>query len=177
MSTVWTDVQNIDFNNVNDLIHQMSDRFYGGDTTKFVKSQQIDVYLPTALSVQGDVHLSEPWYVAGVWMQGLPIGQGNIRRPSQLAVVPRYERALFELSLPVSVYDYEKVRIGFALRLLNLTVGTDKIGAIMGYNDFTGMDIYFSWRINFLDGTIFDFVKGHCRSKNMGIECANFEYN
>ena len=53
-------------------------------------------------------------------------------------------------SLPVSLLNYEQVRIGLAARLAFLTIGTDNLGSFLGQKRLTGSDFYVALKINAL---------------------------
>jgi hypothetical protein len=90
-----------------------------------------------------------------------------VHRPAELSITPRYETRWLEVSLPVSLYDWYLPRVGLAIRVYGFTIGCDKLGGFFNFNDFTGMDVYFSIKY-FLD-------KGLCRTKTNG-HCRNLEF-
>jgi len=108
--------------------------------------------LPTALSVQFDYHYNKNWYFNATLIQPFKASTYSVRRPAQIAVTPRYETDWFEAMLPVSLYEYSIPRIGAAVRLGILTIGTDRIGTLLGISDLNGLDIYASIKINFRRG-------------------------
>jgi hypothetical protein len=62
---------------------------------------------------------------------------------------------MFELSIPLSVLEWNRLRAGMAVRIWNLTIGTDYFSSWTGWFDFYGSDIYLSWKIS--------FAKGYCK--------------
>ena len=110
------------------------------------KSNHLSFYLPTALSLQFDYNLNDQFYVGATFIQNLRFTGAQIRRPTVLSVTPRYERKWFEASLPVSLYEWRQARIGLETRLAFFVIGTERLGALMGLTNFTGMDLYFSFR-------------------------------
>ncbi len=113
--------------------------------------------LPSALSIQYDYHFRKDWYFNATIIKDFNLYKNHVSRPTILAITPRYERRWFECQVPLSLYDYRHPRVGLAFRLMNFTIGTDKLGSFFNFNDLTGADLYFSLRINFL--------KGKCPSK------------
>jgi hypothetical protein len=75
-----------------------------------------------------------------------------VRRPAQIAVTPRYETDWFEAMLPLSLYEYRLPRIGAAVRLGFLTIGTERLGTLFGVADINGMDVYASVKFNLRKG-------------------------
>jgi len=117
VSKYWSSLDTLDFFNVNDFISGISNTFYGDPDASLV-SNTIKIGLPTALSVQADFSLPNNMYIGGFWIHPIRLNMNSLRRPAQLAVVPRYETKYFELSLPLSLYEYQYPRVGIAARLL-----------------------------------------------------------
>jgi hypothetical protein len=155
-SSHWDNVNRIKFNTIDQFLDTISYQFYG-DTTSAYTATKFTLWLPSALSVQFDYHLTKYWYVNASLIYGFPLAKGSLARPAQLSVTPRYETSLYEVSLPVSLYDWSQPRVGFALRVYGFTLGTDNLGGYFHFNDFTGLDFYFSLKVF--------FNKGNCRIK------------
>ncbi len=101
--------------------------------------------LPSALSVQIDWNLKKNWlYLNLSWLHGIPPTRGAFgpRRAHWLALTPRIETRWLDVALPLSIYEYRKVQLGFSLRLYFLTIGTDKLGSWIWKSDMYGTDIY-----------------------------------
>ncbi len=150
-------VRNISINNT---MKMLSDVFNGShgtltDTTMFLS-------LPTTLSIQYDYHFEGNFYLGAYWQQPLRFRLKSARRPPILAVIPRYETRAFGASLPVSFYNYEKIRVGASLRFYSFTVGTEKLGTFLGIGKLTGMDLYFSVRFNLDKGSCMSYKNGAC---------------
>jgi hypothetical protein len=145
-SSYWSDVNELDFESVNQFMDTVSYQFYG-DYTSSYRGDVIRIWLPSALSVQFDYHYLGPWYVNASLIYGFPLSRSAVRRPAVLSVTPRYESGWFEASLPLTLYDWYLPRIGLALRFYFLTIGTEKLGQFFSISDFTGLDLYFSVKI------------------------------
>ena len=167
VSTTWADVSNAQFGSVHDFTAILSNQFYG-NPTEIVQGNEIKVALPTALSVQADVNFYKSWYVNGTMVLPLQISKSGLRRPSLLAVTPRYETSLFDISMPITLFDWTEPRIGLSARFLWFFVGSEKISGFFHYKDFTGLDFYFGAKIS--------LRKGHCRNKKTGDNCGIEEY-
>ena len=74
---------------------------------------------------------------------------------------------MFEVNMPVSLYNWTQPRIGFSMRVYNFTLGTDKLGGFFHMSDFTGLDLYFAVK--------FFFNKGNCRLKGP-VHCGTDNY-
>lgn len=151
VNLLWDRVDTVSYTDVNTLMNQLSETFLGSPTAS-LSNNSFKIGLPTALSVQFDYHYKQNWYLNATWVQPFSVSQHSVRRPAQLAVTPRYETDWFEAMLPLSLYEYQTPRIGAAVRLGFFTIGTDRIGTLMGLSDLNGMDIYASIKINFRRG-------------------------
>lgn len=164
VSKYWASIDTLGFTDINTLMAQFSNAFYGDPAASLV-SNTIKVGLPTAISIQADFNLQHNnLYIGGFWIHPLRINMSSLRRPAQLAIVPRYETRYFEMSLPVSLYEYKYPRVGIAARFYFLTIGTERLGTYLGMADMNGFDIYASIKIG--------LNKGSCKSK-FGGACSN----
>jgi hypothetical protein len=166
-STYWPGLTLLKFSSVQDFVNTMSTRFYG-DTTQLVQGNSFKIALPTALSVQGDYNITGNWYASSILVCPVQFYKAGIRRPWQLAVTPRYQTRLFEIGLPVSIYDKYKPRVGLNLRFLGFFIGTEKLGGFFHFHDFTGLDLYVGLKVS--------LRKGNCRSKFTTPNCGISEY-
>lgn len=105
---------------------------------------QLSVVLPTAMSVQFDYSVNGKFYVSSVFTQNLKAMDNQLRRPSLLALSPRFESRNFEIAMPLSIYDYKIPRVGISLRYRGITVGTEKVGWLFNFTDYTGVEGYIS---------------------------------
>jgi hypothetical protein len=167
VSTYWPDISSFNYQNVESTVNKLSEQFYG-NSKELLQGNRIIIGLPTALSVQVDIHYTDNWYVNGTVIYPMRMYHASLRRPAQLAVTPRFETDHFELDFPVSLYDFSRPRIGVSLRLGILTIGTDKLGGFFHYSDFTGMDFYFAVKLS--------FIKGHCKNAGENPSCGESEY-
>ena len=152
---------------MNQLTRTLSDVFYNDPNASY-SGNKIKVFLPTALSVQADYRITRNWYAGAVLIQPVKMGNSFIRRPAQVALIPRYESAMFEFSVPLSLYDYRYPRMGASVRYRIFTIGTDDLLALAGMVNFTGLDFYF--------GIKFNFRKGFCGRYRHNVPCENEEY-
>jgi len=157
----------LNYYNLDQIMGYLSEQFYG-DPDALEQGDEISIFLPSAFSAQFDYQFLPGWYVNSTAVVPIPLGKARLHRPAQLSITPRFEHWLYEVSLPVSLYDMRYPRIGLAARFAFLTVGTDKLGGFFGMSDFTGMDIYFAIKIN--------FTKGRCPFTGRSTYCTNDEY-
>jgi len=166
VSKYWASIDTLQFNNMNTFMHVVSNTLYGDPDASLV-SNTIKVGLPTAFSLQADFNMRNNIYIAGMWIHPVRINMHTLRRPAQLAVIPRYETRFFELSVPISLFEYKYPRVGLAARFYFLTIGTERLGTYIGMADMNGLDIYASIKIG--------INKGSCKKK-FGGACDNSEF-
>ncbi len=167
VSQYWSSIDTINFNSVNTLMAEFSNTFYGSPTASLI-SNTMKVGLPTAISVQADFSFTNNLYLGVMWINPLRINMHSLRRPAQIAVVPRYETKFFELSVPVSLYEYRYPRVGIAARFYFITIGTERIGTYLGMADMNGLDIYASIKIGIDKGSCKSKFGGACSNQNFG---------
>ncbi|MPL99171.1 hypothetical protein SDC9_45387 [bioreactor metagenome] len=117
--------------------------------------REFTIGLPTAVSLQYDLHPPGYWFFNTSFVYPTPVFRHSVIRPTQLSFTPRYEKRRFELSIPLSLYEWSRLRAGIAVRIWNVTIGTDYFSSWTGWFDFYGSDIYFSWKMS--------FAKGNCK--------------
>ncbi len=157
----WQKFDTIQNKSINSTMRMLSDVFYGSPNASLSDTAMF-LSLPTTISIQYDYHFNSNFYLGAYWQQPLRFSLKSVRMPPVLAVIPRYETKIFGASLPISVYNYEKIRVGASLRFYSLTVGTEKLGTFLGIGDLTGMDFYFSIRFNLDKGSCMSYKKGAC---------------
>lgn len=109
------------------------------------------VFLPAGACFQLDYRINKHWFINGLVIKGLNLDERFIRRPTLIAVTPRYEKRWFEVNFPVGLSDMN-FRMGASIRFWNFTIGTDRLFG-MGQ----GFDVYASLKLN--------FQKGKCERK------------
>ena len=130
--------------NLQQVLRAASYNFLGDSSSSLSSKTRFGVWLPTAASVQFDYNFWNNLFVNATMVQGIRLGQITVRRPTLLAVTPRYETRYFEVNLPLSFYDFRDPQIGLAIRIFNLVIGTEKLGTFVNLTDVNGMDVYFS---------------------------------
>ena len=165
-SSYWDDVTSFNFTTIHQLMDTVSYRFYGDKNASY-RGSSFYMWLPSALSIQFDYHYLKRWYVNASLIYGFDLSPASVSRPSELSITPRYESRSFEADIPVSLYDWNKLRIGLAFRYYYFTIGTEKLGEFFRISNFTGFDLYFALHF-FID-------KGNCpKGKQKG--CQEIDY-
>jgi len=134
-------------NNADDVLRDVSSAFLG-DADASLQKNAFGMGLPTALSAQFDARVIPMFYVSGLLVQRVPLSKLSVKRPSTLAVVPRFEHRWFSVSLPLVVNDWRSFRAGAAVRLAWLYLGTDNIGSFTKKDKLSGADVYIGFKIN-----------------------------
>jgi len=165
-SAFWPGINLTSFQNMNDIINQVSNHFFG-NATQFVVDHAITIGLPTTLSVQADVNYRGNWYISGTADYPIKLMKACVVSPAMIAIAPRYETRIIGFGMVVSFYDWSKFQLGLNARFRGFFIGSEKIGAFFHFSDFTGIDFYAGLKISFL--------KGHCRSTSSAT-CGNNEY-
>ena len=105
------------------------------------------VNLPATVQLQADYQIVRYINVAAHWKQALNLDDPfTVRTNSSLVVVPRFEHAWFEFSVPLSIYNnYRKFGMGGFMRLGPVFIGTDNFLNSLSATKFTGMNMYFGF--------------------------------
>lgn len=133
--------------NAEDILEDVS-RAFLGDSAASLQKRAFGMSLPTALSAQFDARVAPLFYVGAVLVQRLPPSKLGIKRPSTLAIVPRFEHRWASVSLPLVLDDWRSFRVGAAIRLAWLYIGTDNLGSFFTKEKLTGADAYIGFKIN-----------------------------
>ncbi|MBN2730372.1 MAG: hypothetical protein JXR53_14195 [Bacteroidales bacterium] len=153
--TYWPGIDRFNPDNIEELTSEINARF---DHSQTADQNKIIIGLPTAVSLQYEVHPPSYWFFNFTFIHPVPVFENSIRRPTQILFAPRYEKRRFEISFPMSLYEWNRGRFGVSVRFLNLTIGTDYFSSWTGWFDMYGSNIYLSWKTN--------FAKGHCKHGN-----------
>ncbi len=167
VSQDWQQIDTLDFVNTNTLVSDLSEVFYN-DPDASTSGDAFTLGLPAAVSIQADYNYYPNWHLSSLVILPLKISNSQLQRPGQVLVSLRYETERFEFALPVSLYDFKKPRIGLSARFYYFTIGTDKLGGFFGFDDFYGMDIYFSAK--------FHILKGWCGRYKPAPGCKDFDF-
>jgi hypothetical protein len=152
-------------------------QFFGDAMTEADSKSYFTVYLPTVASLQADIHLNKTWYINSTIIHPLNFSSRSIFRPSVVSVSPRYETARMEVSLPVSLYNYDfsKLRLGLMFRYGNVFLGVDKLNILISSANVTGIDFYAGIRLNLTNVFRMNYIKGYCDNKKLrNIETFDF---
>lgn len=104
------------------------------------------ISIPTTLNFQFDWNVIKLFYVGVNWSQSV-VSRSDIaiRRPSSIVVIPRIESRLFEISVPMSLYnDYRNAAFGLYARVGPVFLGSDNLlKSISKGSSINGFNFYF----------------------------------
>jgi len=142
------------------LIAQLTDDFVNIDS-----SQSFRMYLPTALSLQILKPLNNHWHIEGSLTQAIKFNSRQITRANSVNASLIYNRKHFSAYMPLSIYNYESIRLGAAVRFYFLTIGSDHLSSVISNNqDFEGSDIYINIKI-------YPFSRARNADSKKGVNC------
>ena len=121
-------------------------------------------WLPAAASVQFDYNVNDYIYLNSTIVQRIPLMANTygVERTNLLAVSARFESRFFGAAIPVSLENYSNPQMGLALRVFNLTVGSDNFLPIFfDHNELLAADIYFHLKFKL-------YKNPGCRERNNG---------
>ena len=177
VDTYWDKAaDSLSVNSIDDL-NKKVDYYFSDYPGQHIEAEKITMQTPPALSLQLDYHFKKYVYFNTTLIYAFNIGRSYVKRASVWAFTPRYETAKMEISLPISIYewDWSQPRIGFAFRYGNLFFGFDRLNTMLGLNDFTGYDFYFGIRLNLTRNLRMNYIKGNCNQrKDYHIETFDF---
>ena len=111
-------------------------------------SANYSLFMPTALSIQYKRPISKYFSAEAYVVQKLKWSKRQLRRSNSFNVTATYERKHFSAFMPVTLYDFNDLRIGAALRFAFLTIGSDHITSLFGSSQqFRGSDIYVNIKV------------------------------
>jgi hypothetical protein len=158
----WIKANELEYDNLRDELEVTSNLFYG-DSNASIRANNFRMYLPASLSVQIDYHVTDWWFLNSTLILPVVYKSPMVERPVVLSLTPRFESRYLEFNIPVILYDFKYPRIGLSVRMAGLTIGTDHLGCFFSSGDFTGADIYISYKINLCNDKKNSFSsKGAC---------------
>ncbi|MFK7933987.1 MAG: DUF5723 family protein [Saprospiraceae bacterium] len=146
VSSAYEQFDNID--QLDDAITFFNQDVLGDTLVNNIMRSSFKVGLPAAFSLQVDYAINENFYLNTTYVQRISGASAALQRGNLLAFTPRFEHRWFSASVPVATYNWQDFRIGLALRMAFLTIGSDNLGSIIGRSDFTGTDLYLALKIN-----------------------------
>ena len=145
----FNELENVD--NSDELFEFVSQQALG-DAAASQTGTQFSVWLPAAISLQADLALTKTLFVNATAVRRIRLNGAAVERSNILSLTPRFETRWFAAFVPITLFNDRDLRMGAALRLGPLTVGSDNIlSMIQTQSTFTGSDVYVALKINPVD--------------------------
>jgi len=167
-SYTWVDIDTTHYNNWNQMVREISNRFYG-DPNATYRASSFNMWLPASLNIDFDYNFENQIYLNTSLVYNFPINGNYMQKPSIISIAPRFEAKDLEVNLTASLYQWRYPRVGLSLRLYFLTIGSDYLTSMFGWHDFNGTDFYFSIKFN--------IGKGSCTKRNKFGPCGEVHRN
>jgi hypothetical protein len=107
------------------------------------------ILTPASLILFADYKVNQNVFINGLIVQPIQAWGAGPVYGGMMALTPRWEHKWYCISLPLSLYQYQKLRYGLAARMGYLTLGTEDLGSIISKRNFNGTDVYAGLKIAF----------------------------
>lgn len=164
LETANSIVNTKNFDNIN-TVHEFTSVFsesFGSE----IEKKGFWMGLPTALSLQFDYSFNKHFFINAVVIQPVNVFKFHVSRDAQVLVAPRFESRHIDISLPVTLLNYNRVLLGVSARFAFLTIGTQNLLNLIGYGEVYGLDFYVALKFN--------LNKGRCHTQRDG--CWNSDF-
>ena len=119
----------VDWKNASDVSTKaalLSELLNGNPQASLVDSS-FAIGLPANLVLHTGLYQEEGWRMFAVWQQSLAFKPDQLHKGSTLSVAGGWENNWLAAYVPVTLYRWQRLRVGAALRLAFLTIGTDNL--------------------------------------------------
>lgn len=118
------------------------------DTSASFVDDKFGMWTPAGISVFAERAITANFFVNVAAVRRLRFKGAVPERDNIWAITPRYEKRWYEVSVPLVLYNDKKLRVGAAVRLGPLAIGTDNLTSWFGSRNFTGSDVYIALKVN-----------------------------
>ena len=87
-------------------------------------------------------------FVSGLFINRISFSPSAVKATNFLSLAPRFEHRWGMLSLPVNITEYKRLKMGAAMRLGFIILGTDDLASILGTKEFRSTDFYIGIKAN-----------------------------
>mgnify|MGYP006990008601 FL=1 len=137
----WNDFDTTQVESISQLGELLRSKVFD-DSTSGIVAARYRAKLPTAISFQFDYCVTHFLYLNTSIIQPVTSKSTAIRRPAQLSFTPRLETWRYEISFPLTWYEYDQLCVGTCLRLGQVVIGSDYLTSMLGLSKFNGFDFY-----------------------------------
>jgi len=135
------------FTTIEEVMDQASRDIYGSIGLSEL-DEDLKVGLPTNFSIQADYKVVEYVFVSALFVNRISFSPYSVKATNFFSIAPRFEHRWGMVSLPISITEYSRMKMGFAMRLGYIIVGTDDLTSFTGAKEFRGTDIYVGIKVN-----------------------------
>lgn len=155
-SAYWDKEEEYNYWSSREFIEKLDSEF--GNTVD-TKKDNYTVGLPTAISLTGDFHLKDDFWLGAGVLLAVPKGQRlGSQEMTFVSVTPRYETRYFEIAVPISANQLMPPNLGLAARVGPFQFGTDNLISYL-VGDAYRFDAYASFTIDIVES-------GRCGGSN-----------
>ncbi len=164
------DLDNSDYEKIIDSVFQSIGHYSESN-------RNINIGLPSRISVSSDFQLGKHYFISTVLVQSLRKKSSiHHRYQSYLMASPRYETRYFEISLPVLLeYNYRGLRIGTSLRFGPLYIGSNNLYSFINTRNIKDVDLFAGINFSDFSGLKLGLKNKKSKAKKNGpLKCFNF---
>lgn len=131
-----------------DYVYQiLSDQSLANEVASF-SDDKFALNMPMGIVLQAERNINDQFFINATMVRRVRTPGAIVERSNILSVTPRYELRWFEVSVPLVLLNDRDPRMGLALRMGPLVVGTDNLTSFFGQQKFSGTDVYLAIKIN-----------------------------
>lgn len=132
-------------------------------------NEAFTIGLPAKATLFADYTHNNKLSFSAVLHQRIPVQSKRLHANNLLVITPRYELGPATVFVPLTFLEYSSFRMGTAVQVGPLVIGSDHLSSVLFSSDFNGSDIYFSLNIY-----PFGQPAGNSRSKGKSVFCPDF---
>ena len=136
-----------DQENFNDVFQLVSTQSSNDPNATFA-GDHFGMWTPAAITVFADRAITNHFFINAAAVRRLRFRGAVPERENIWSLTPRFEHRWFEMSVPVVLYNDKDIRLGTAVRLGPLIIGSDNLTSWFVPQNLTGSDIYVALKIN-----------------------------
>jgi len=155
-----------DVSSFRDGLNQLNEELFNG-TRSTLSGDNYTLWLPGALCLQADFAIRENLFLNTTLLHRIAFNRKSASRGHLLAITPRFESRWITGFIPVSIFNYRHAKIGAAIRLGFLTLGSEDLLSFFSQRNLNSSDAYIALKLNPLN-------LGWEKRSRKNIECYEF---
>ncbi len=145
-----------------------------GDSLASRAGTEYSVGLPTAISFQADYNIKPGIFLNATIVQGTPLTKNGIDRTNLIALTPRYESRWLNIATPISLYNFNQLRMGLAMKLGIFYLGSEDLLSYVRRSNLSGIDFYLGLKLVPFGKNSGQNGGRNGRQKDQGVRCYRF---